>query len=159
MKKIIKKYRFLITGIVIIVFLFTLLLISFNGIKKEDDDYNKYKISNEKKDISGTTIITSDTLSSEHCNGDICVSDLVIHNNGNGLGRAEYKITNKGSEEASGYLKINFGEKGFVVFYQHLAPSKSTNNMSQFNGLDFNDVSDYSLDELSKEEKEKIKIN
>lgn len=156
MKKILKKYRFLITGIVIIVFLLSLVILSLNN-NKEVDDYNEYRISNEKKEIPGTEIITSDTLSAEHCNGDICVSDLIIHNN-NGLGRAEYKVTNKGEKEATGYLKINFGEKGFIIYYQNVAPSKSTKNVSQFNNLDFSDVSDYSLDELSNEEKEKINM-
>jgi hypothetical protein len=157
MKKNLKKYRFLITGIIIIVFLLSLLVISFNGNLKEDGDYNQYKISSEKKEIPGTEIITSETLSSEHCNGDICVSDLVIHNN-NGLGRAEYTVTNKGNMEASGYLKLNFGDKSITIFYQNVAPSKSTKNISQFNNLDFSGVTDYSLDELSKEEKDKIKV-
>ena len=157
MKKVLKNKRYMVVAISIIVFLLLILGIAYFGCSgKTEDEYNKYKISSKQKDLPGTDVIKSDTLSSEHCFEDICVSDLVIYNNT--LGRMEYKITNKGSKEANGYLKMNFGDKSIIIFYQTVAPGKSVTSYSQFNGEDYGDVVDYFLEELTKEEMEKINV-
>ena len=157
MKKIIKNKKYLVASGVVIVFLLFLLCFAFFGSNvKTEKGYNKYKISSKHKEIPGTDIINSDTLTSEHCLNDICVSNLVIYNNS--FGRMEYKVTNKGSKEATGYLKINFGEKSIIIYYQNIAPNKSVNSYSQFSGEDYSGVIDYSLEELTKEEKDKINV-
>lgn len=153
------KRKKMVIVIPIIVLAFLLLIIGIcyagsNGSKKDPLE-NQYRISDNVVELSGTEIIENDNLTAEHCLGDICVKDVTIYQAGN-EGRIEYTIINKGSNEATDILKLNFGDTFTYISFTILQPGKSVKSRTFFRNGDYSNVTDYTLENLTEEEKESI---
>lgn len=153
------KRKKMIIVIPVIVLAFLLLIIGIcyfgkNGSKKDPLE-NQYRISDNVVELSGTEIIENDNLIAEHCLDDICVKDVKIYQAGD-EGRIEYTIINKGSTEATDILKLNFGDTFTYVSFTILQPGNSVNSRTFFRSGDYSNVTDYTLEYLTNEEKAKI---
>ena len=150
-----KKILLIIIIVLIIILLVTGCLIFLYKNKKGKDksdntNFNRYDIVEKKAEV-----ISNDKMMAEHCLDNICLDKLTINYNGDN-GYAEYEIVNKTSSVASGYLKINFGDKNLIVRYSELEPGQRFKTTSQYIGEDFTKVTDYKLEKLTSEEESKI---
>lgn len=152
-----KKHKIIILILVALFILIEcgviLLLIKGNGDKVK---LNNYDYNDEIVELPNTVIIEGEKLSSKQCLKGICISDAKFYYNSE-MGRVEYTITNTSKKKASGYLKMVFGDQYLVIVYKDLKPNKSIKSESQFMDLDIKDKHSYKLEELSKEEINKIK--
>ena len=155
MKNNLNKKIFIVLPLIMVSFFLLILGVSYIGKGKVKEPYNQYKISNKIVELKDTNIISNETLSSEHCLDDICVKDLKIFDGD--IGRIEYTIINNGSKEASNILKLNFGETYAYIAFSALQPGKSIQSKTVYHKKSYANVEDYKLENLTDEEKSKIK--
>jgi uncharacterized protein YxeA len=152
----IKKYKILIIIVLIIILIIVGVILFFTYGGHDSGRGNNYIIDDEVIELPGTVTYKSETLSSKHCLNDICISDAIFYYNGE-IGRVEYKITNTSNKKKSGYLHMVFKDQTLLVRYKDLEPNKTVESKSQYTGIEITDKSDYKLEELTKEEINKIK--
>ena len=111
----------------------------------------RYNYSKEIVEPTGTKVIKNDAMVSKHCLNDICVTDAVFYTNGQD-GRVECTIWNYTSKKATGRLKMNFGKGSLLINYENLKPLTSVQYVSYFSRVDFGEVTDYKLEELTEED-------
>ena len=152
-----KNQKILIIVIVIVlVIVLSILSVIFEKKKPTNDKLNNnYEISNKIEDEPGTKSYTNEKIKRSHCIDNICVEDVIFYYNDN-QGRIEYKVINKSSKKSSGYMKIVYSNKSFVVIYNDLEPGQSIETRSQFSDIKISDQDDYKLEKMSKEEINKI---
>lgn len=148
------------TIIIIICSLLLILALIFviRASKSEDESYkkNNYKFLNSSKDLPGTKLVKNDKLASEHCLNGICLVDTVIHDN-SPLGVVTYTIINKSGENASDVIKMHFTSGDLLVAYS-ISKDEKISSSSQYNNLDLSKEEDFTLVELTSEEKSKINV-
>lgn len=142
--------------IIIILSILILLLIIIGLIfaaktTKDRNDQTDYTFSNEVVELPGTKILKSDKLAEEHCLDNICVSDVIIYTVNN-EGRMECNITNKSNDTKSGYLRLKFNKESLIISYQDLSPDSSSKATAQYTNKKIDNINDYSLEKLTKEE-------
>lgn len=140
-----------ILGIVIIVSVISIKSDKEKGYKEE----NKYRISDEVVEVPGTKIITSDRIKERHCLNDICVTNMTFYTYGKD-GRIECTVKNESEEEKSGYIKIKVNGISLIANYDNLVPGKESKTVARYTGVEFTDIEDYTLEELTKKEKKNI---
>ena len=158
MKKILKKDRMVIISALIVIGLILLVIIIALSIRpRSSSNYlnEGYDFVETTIEDPGSNVYTSDTIKSEHCLGNICVSDVQVYYLNNN-GRFDCKITNKGSSKATGYLKLNAKYTSLVLAYRDLEPGKTANASANYYSVKFEQFDDYTLSELSDTEKIKI---
>ena len=65
-------------------------------------------------------------------------------------------VVNKTNVVQSGYLKLVFGDKKFIIIYSDVLPGLEKSNTSYFNISNLKLTDDYILEELSEEDKNRI---
>ena len=154
MKKFFKKNIMkIICGLLMICLVVLILLLRPNKNNKNVKNY--YKFSDDVVETPNTVVIKNDSMSKEHCINDICVKDVVFYYD-SVQGRFNYTVVNKTNVVQSGYLKLVFGEKSFIVVYSDVLPGKEKSNTSYFNMNNLKLTDDYVLEELSEEDRSKI---
>ena len=153
--KFIKKHGIIIIIVLIIILLIIGLILYLNARPKLKNIGNNYYYSENIVELPGTVTYKNDSLSSEHCLNNICISDVTFHYN-NEVGKVDYKITNNSNKIVSGYLKMVFQNQSLLIVYKDLVPKRTINSSSQYMGIEIKDKSDYKLEKLSKEEIKKI---
>ncbi len=119
---------------------------------------NKYHFSTEVVERTDTKEYSNDVLQSKHCLDDICISEAKFYYLEN-EGRVDYTIENIGNKVQSGFLKMIFGGDSLVVAFSDLEPGKVVHTTSQYGGQTIKDMSDYTLDYLTEEEKNSIIVS
>ena len=155
MKKFIKEHRnivIIIVSVLLVLLIIIAIILATKGHKNLKKMPNEYIIQEREVELPGTKVVSNDNLNSEQCLDGICVSNVVIHSTAD-QGRVECTITNKSEKKKKGYLKLVFNDKKLVVSYATLAVNDSTKAYAQFSGYSLQDVSDYSLEKVTKEEK------
>ena len=92
--------------------------------------------------------ISNRALKKEQCVNDICVKKVVVTCYPD-RGSITYKITNKGKEKVSGYLKLEFENFTGYLVYNDLKPGKTTDGYVGYSGYDLRNVKEYKLKKLS----------
>lgn len=155
MNKSRKILIYIIIAILLILFSIMIIFVIKPSKKHKDSWENRYNFSKEVVELPGTKKYTNDEIKKAHCVNNICVEDVLIYYADEG-GRIEYRVTNKSSKTASGYLKIVYDKHEFVVIYKDLKPNDSINSISEFKGIKIGENENYTLKKLSKEEIKKI---
>lgn len=153
-----KNNKRVLIVIIVIVLVIVLSILSVLFEKKKpinNKANNNYQISNKVEDEPGTNKYTNDDIKKAHCIDKICVEDVTFYYNDN-QGRIEYRVINKSSKKASGYMKIVYSNESFNVIYKDLEPGQYIETRSQFSGITISNQNDYKLEKLSKEEIDKI---
>ncbi len=152
-----KKGILILVIIAILLILFSIILMIFGKPKSKykSSEGNRYIISNKEYELPGTKKHTNDMIKKAHCIDKICIEDVVIYYADEG-GRLEYRITNKSSKTANGYLKIVYDNHDFLVSYHNLEPNSSVESMSEFKGVKISDKDNYTLKKLTAAEIKKI---
>ena len=154
MKK--NKKLIIILVLAIVAFLLILTSIYLSGNSKKNISENQYRISDKIVEFEGTNIIKNDQLIEGHCLDNICVKDVTIYDT-DGEGRIEYTVVNNGSTEISDILKLNFGDSYTYIIFSALQPNQSVKSKTMYRKGNYNNVEDFTIEKLSKEEFEKIK--
>ncbi len=155
------KKIFNLRNILISIFIISFLLLLFvfikneNVNKKESNLINDYKFSSSEK-YKDAEIITNDKLKSNHCIDNICISNLIIYQ-AKSYCNIEMNITNKGKFKASGYLKLVFKDQEMTVKYNNLESKATRNYTIHLNENKLNDMSDFKVRKLTKDELKNIK--
>ncbi len=169
MKKRKHKWIFLLVVVAIIVVIIGMILLlpsnsqkpsqdAFPEEKKQIDENNYYKYDDQEMVMEGTQIVQADGLKDAHCVETVCVTDVkfvllpTIH-------KVEYTVTNISEVEQTGYLRMNFGEESTLVSFQKLKPKESVTSSFQFFGDTISKANNYTLEELTKEEIQQIKVH
>ena len=159
MRKKIKNNKMVLISIAIVVFLILLVLIVALAVRSHPaPKYNEnsgYTFIDSTVETPGSEVYTNDQIKAEHCLGDICLTDVKVYYV-NESGRLDCKITNKGNSKATGYLKINLGFTSLIIAYKNLEAGGTADTSASFYNVKFKQFADYSLSELSKEDKSKI---
>jgi len=153
--KFIKKHRILIVSILLVILIVVGVILFLNSRNVDTGRGNEYKYEDEVIELPGTTSYKNDELSSKHCLNGICIDNANFYYNDE-MGRVEYTITNTTKKRKSGYLKMIFKDKSLLIVYNDLEPGKTIKSVSQYQGIEIEDKSDYKLEKLTKEEISKI---
>lgn len=143
----------IICGLIMICLVVLLLLLK--PYKKEKKVKNHYRFSEDIVETPNTVVIKNDNMSKEHCINNICVKDVVFYYD-SVQGRFNYTVVNKTNVVQSGYLKLVFGDKKFIIIYSDVLPGLEKSNTSYFNMSNLKLTDDYVLEELSEEDKNRI---
>ena len=143
----------IICGLLMICLVVLLLLLKPQKGTKHVKNY--YNFSDEVVETPNTVVIKNDSMSREHCSNNICIKDVEFYYD-SVQGRFNYTVINKTNVVQSGYLKLVFGEKSFIVIYSDVLPGKEKLNTSYFNIDNLKLTDDYILEELSEEDKSRI---
>ncbi len=159
LKEFIVNNKRTIVILVIVLLLVVCSVVIFKKISVKPTELHSefYEFSSDEKEISGTQRYSNDLLTSEHCIGDICVRDVTFHYV-NKIQKIEYVILNNGKKKATGYLYMKYGNHKILLSYSSLEPGKTVKNTSQLFGVEFEQHDDYTLSELTEEEKAAIHI-
>lgn len=141
--------------IIILIILLSLIgFISYKSFHKNKSNGKKpdnYKISKDKVEIPGTIRYTNNDLQSSHCVDKICIDGVVFYYIGD-TGRIDYYISNYSLKEASGYLKLKFGDKILYAIYKNLGSGKTIKSTSQFMEVNITNKENYELEKISEKE-------
>ncbi|MBR1936128.1 MAG: hypothetical protein IJ842_00380 [Bacilli bacterium] len=143
----------IVCGLLMICLVVLLLLLKPQKSTKHVKNY--YNFSDEVVETPNTVVIKNDSMSREHCSNNICIKDVEFYYD-SVQGRFNYTVINKTNVVQSGYLKLVFGEKSFIVVYSDVLPGKEKLNTSYFNIDNLKLTDDYILEELSEEDKSRI---
>ena len=143
----------IVCGLLMICLVVLLLLLKPQKSTKHVKNY--YNFSDEVVETPNTVVIKNDSMSREHCSNNICIKDVEFQYD-SVQGRFNYTVINKTNVVQSGYLKLVFGEKSFIVVYSDVLPGKEKLNTSYFNIDNLKLTDDYILEELSEEDKSRI---
>ena len=143
----------IVCGLLMICLVVLLLLLKPQKSTKHVKNY--YNFSDEVVETPNTVVIKNDSMSREHCSNNIFIKDVEFYYD-SVQGRFNYTVINKTNVVQSGYLKLVFGEKSFIVVYSDVLPGKEKLNTSYFNIDNLKLTDDYILEELSEEDKSRI---
>lgn len=158
-KDFIKKNKRVLIIILVIIVVFVLLLIFVRNIftRRVEDYHSYYNFASDTVEIKGSKKYSTDQLSMPHCLKDICISEVVFTYVNNDYG-IQYVIRNNSSKKASGYLYMNYGDSRILLSYSSVEPGKTKRLSTSVHGREFKIYDDYSLSELTEEEKNKIRV-
>lgn len=157
-----RKRNIILYSIVVVASILLLVgLIVILSLKPEDKKEeikigkNNYRIETGKE-YENATVITNDTLRKEHCVDEICIKDLTIYYF-NDYNNIELEIINKGLDNASGYIRVTFGDLERTVAYKNLKKNEKTHYIIQLGDKKVPDTSDFKVRKLTSKEEKKIK--
>ena len=143
-----RKIAIVIVSVLLIILVLVILLFISPKDKVNLDDYpsSKVYIIKGQKDPNEKTV-TNKNLKKEQCVNKICVKNVNITINGN-MSQITYKITNKGDEPSSGYLKMVFNgdDKQFLIY--DLQAGETKDGQIGVHGRDLTKYKKYELQEL-----------
>ena len=150
--------------IMIILFIIFLLLLffafSFQEIfmnhKKNHSEFQEF--SDDVKELNGTKVYSNDQLTKEHCLGDICVYDVSFRYV-NQIQVVDYTIKNRSKKTLTGDLYMHYGDEKILLSYYSLKPGKTVKRSFQMFGSNFVEQEDYTLSELTDEERKAIQVS
>ena len=157
-KKKIKIITIFMSGLIVII-IGIILAINISNERKQllenMTDVNNYVIKEKVIEMPGTKVISNDALKSTHCLKDVCISNVTIYADGKD-GRIECLVKNNSEKTISDYLKIKINDNSLVIAYDNLRPGKESKSTVRYSGMDFTNITDYSLKELTAKEKKKF---
>lgn len=155
MKKLKENKLTLIIILAMIILIIVGVVLFFTSNPTGKKILNNYNFKDETVELDGTNVYKNENLYSKHCLNGICINEATFYYNDK-EGRVEYTITNTSNEVKSGYMRMIFGSQSLVIVYKDLAPNKTINSRSQYEGVDIKDKSDYKLLEFTEEEISKM---
>lgn len=105
---------------------------------------NYTKIGEPYKDPNGV-VIELDSLKSDHCIKNICVSITKISCN-DSRGRIFYTIKNIGSDKTSGIIHLSFPEKEIKISYENLEVESVYESSYIYKNSNLKQVTDFTFD-------------
>lgn len=153
------KNRRVLIGIVVgllVVLLFIALIFVFcnnsKDYKTESNNFIRYEGEYTEPDFGD---VSSDTLSQNHCDDNICFSIIKIVCN-ESKGTIYYKISNVGNElKKSGYYKINFNNDTIYLSYNNLNVNESNTSTNTYYDVDLTKITDFNFTLISDKEGKK----
>ncbi len=152
-----KSIRYIIIGIAIFLVVGIIEIALFTRRRPLERE-NHYFMADGVKEAIGTKTYTNDQLKASHCIDSICIIDAKFYYTEAG-GRVEYTIENQGTEVASGYLKMIYGNQSLLVAYQNLNPQEKAVTSSFYVGIEIENKDDYLLEKLTEEEINKVVLH
>ena len=139
----------IIIGLLVVLFFITLIYIlsrNSKDFKTESGNFIRYE---GKYTDPSFRDVSSDTLSQDHCDDNICFSIIKISCNAS-KGTIYYKISNVGNESRkSGYYKISFNDNDIYLSYDNLDVNESSTSTNNYYDVDLTEVKDFNFTLIS----------